>query len=184
MSIALLRQWLGPAAPSPHDTELRRLVRDALIEHDALLASTRAALRDVLPYAESRVEDIIEEVEAIRSGAKQVEEPMEAVCAASVTAQMCVESAWEAMGYQRCIECGEYLLPDEREERPYVALPGDVVAYSTHCRDGCASRNTPLAASDIDEQRDETCGQCGLVDECRCHGVQSSDDLDAEGEAP
>lgn len=48
MSIALLRQWLGPGAPSPHDTELRRLVRDALFEHDALLSSIRAQLNSRL----------------------------------------------------------------------------------------------------------------------------------------
>lgn len=42
MSIALLRHWLGTTAPSPHDTELRRLVRDALIEHDVLTAENEA----------------------------------------------------------------------------------------------------------------------------------------------
>lgn len=94
MSIAILRQWLGPAAPSPHDTKLRRLVRDALIEHDALVAEQKRGL--------SELQEMI---------------------------------------------------------------------------------NSPLSAADLNGEN-ETCSQCGLVDECRCHGVQSSDDLDAEGEAP
>lgn len=37
----------------------------------------------------------------------------------------------------QCIECGRPLTPETAEERPYVALPGDVVAYSTHCKGGC-----------------------------------------------
>lgn len=37
----------------------------------------------------------------------------------------------------QCIECGRPLAPETAEERPYVALPGDVVAYSTHCKGGC-----------------------------------------------
>lgn len=41
MSIDTLRKWLGTAAPSPHDTELRRAVRDALIEYDALAHEAR-----------------------------------------------------------------------------------------------------------------------------------------------
>lgn len=41
MSIERLRHWLGPAAPSPHDTELRRMVRDALIEFDAAAKQVR-----------------------------------------------------------------------------------------------------------------------------------------------
>lgn len=45
MSIERLRHWIGPAAPSPHDTELRRLVRDALIEFDAQHAARVADAR-------------------------------------------------------------------------------------------------------------------------------------------
>ncbi len=36
--------------------------------------------------------------------------------------------------YARCIECGEYGRPASMAEKPYVALPGDVVAYEWHCR--------------------------------------------------
>jgi len=47
VSIALLRRWLGPAAPSPHDTELRRLVRDAVAQWDELMGKAKEMKRAI-----------------------------------------------------------------------------------------------------------------------------------------
>lgn len=49
-----------------------------------------------------------------------------------------IASGLKSMEQMQCIECGRALTADTAEQRPYVALPGDVVAYSTHCKDECS----------------------------------------------
>lgn len=228
MSIENLRKWLGPGAPSPHDTELRRAVRDALIEFDAVAAevtslrheciATRDAaeaavkvanaikaqrdgvraradfnerqanlyrdraekLREALVIAERsmpvlgtdsdaelraahqtvsgalaetapKVFDVSainekpptpEDLESTdRIASEQIADAQKRHAGETHSDHCWARLAWGdgecECGHRRCVECGRALTADMAEERPYIALPGDVVAYSSHCRGGC-----------------------------------------------
>ena len=66
MSIALLRHWLGADAPSPHDTELRRAVRDALIEFDAVAAEVTSLRHECIATGDA-AESAVKVANAIKA---------------------------------------------------------------------------------------------------------------------
>lgn len=71
MCIENLKKWLGDDAPSPRDTELKRIVRDAMIEYDVViygvgrLKSDRAKLMERVRVAEERAAKLEAQLDAV-----------------------------------------------------------------------------------------------------------------------
>lgn len=80
---------------------MQRQAQQAEVERLALEKERdelRAALRGIYPYAESRVEDMLEELEAIESGEKQVAQPLTECQANVAKAVFAMERAEEILG--------------------------------------------------------------------------------------